>query len=103
VTKGLEGWTTINEELYNNVQIFASATPVAKGRQIQMPRAKKGEPADPGAKGSEVEAVVAWTNEFGPKKTRIFSTTIGHNNETVADDRYLELVTRGILWAAGRL
>ncbi|MCB1205247.1 MAG: ThuA domain-containing protein [Verrucomicrobiae bacterium] len=103
VTKGLEGWTTINEELYNNVQIFDSASPLATGRQIQMPKVKKGEKPDPEAKGTEVESVVAWTNQYGPKKTRIFSTTIGHNNETVADDRYLDLVTRGILWATGRL
>lgn len=103
VTKGLGNWTTINEELYNNVQIFPSARPLATGRQIQKPRPKKGEAPDPNAKGTEVEAVVAWTNEYGPKKTRIFSTTIGHNNETVADDRYLDLVTRGLLWAVGRL
>ena len=51
----------------------------------------------------DVETVVAWTNEFGPKKTHIFSTTIGHNNETVADARYLDMVTRGVLWAAGKL
>ena len=67
-----------------------------------MPKVKKGDTPDPNAKGTEVEAVVAWTNHYGPNKTRIFSTTIGHNNETVADDRYLELVTRGILWATGR-
>jgi len=103
ITKGLEGWTTINEELYNNIQVFGTAKPLATGKQVQMPKVKKGEAPDPNAKGTEVEAVVAWTNEYGPKKTRIFSTTIGHNNETVADDRYLELVTRGILWAAGRL
>ena len=48
-------------------------------------------------------AVVAWVNEYGPNKTRIFSTSLGHNNATVADDRYLDLVTRGLLWAAGRL
>ena len=44
-----------------------------------------------------------WTNEFGAKKTRIFSTTLGHNNDTVADARYLDMVTRGVLWAAGKL
>ena len=102
VTKGLAGWTTINEELYNNVQIFDTAKPLATGKQVQMPKVKKGDTPDPNAKGTEVEAVVAWTNHYGPNKTRIFSTTIGHNNETVADDRYLELVTRGILWATGR-
>jgi type 1 glutamine amidotransferase len=103
ITKGLEGWTTINEELYNNVQIFDTAKPLATGKQVQMPKVKKGETPDPNAKGTEATAVVAWTNHYGPKKTRIFSTTIGHNNETVADDRYLELVTRGILWATGRI
>ena len=103
ITKGLNGWTTINEELYNNIQIFDTAHALAKGRQIQKPRKKKGKKADPNAKGVEVESVVAWTNEYGPKKTRIFSTTIGHNNETVADDRYLDLVTRGLLWATDHL
>jgi len=47
--------------------------------------------------------VVAWTNEYGPKKTRIFSTSLGHNNDTVADGRYLDLVCRGILWTTGNL
>lgn len=103
VTKGLANWTTINEELYNNIQVFPGATPLAKGLQTQMPRPKKGEAPDPNAKGKEVEAVVAWTNLYGPDKTRIFSTTIGHNNETVADDRYLDLVARGILWTTGRM
>ncbi len=103
ITKGFEAWTTINEELYNNVQIFSSAKALASGKQMQMPKVKKGEKPDPKAKGTEAEAVVAWTNEYGPKKTRIFSTTIGHNNETVADDRYMDLVTRGLLWVTGRL
>ncbi len=85
VTKGLADWTTINEELYNNVQILPTAKPLAKGKQEKS------------------ETVVAWTNEFGPSKTRIFSTTIGHNTATVADDRYLDLVARGLLWACGKL
>ena len=103
VTQGLNGWTTINEELYNNVQIFPTAKPLASGRQIQMPRVKKGEKPNPDAKPVEANAVVAWTNEYGPNKTRIFSTTLGHNNETVADARYLDLITRGLLWSAGKL
>ncbi|MFU8893721.1 MAG: hypothetical protein ACNA8L_08845 [Luteolibacter sp.] len=41
-------------------------------------------------KQGKQEAVVAWTNLYGPKKTRVFSTTIGHNNETVADARSLK-------------
>lgn len=103
ITVGLANWTTIKEELYNNIEIYPSARPLAKGLQMVKPRPKKGEPADPNAKAAPVEAVVAWTNEYGPGKTRIFSTTIGHNNETVADDRYLDLVARGLLWATGKI
>ena len=52
---------------------------------------------------SESESVVVWTNEYGPKKARVFATTIGHNNATVDDPRYLDLIARGVLWAAGKL
>jgi putative membrane-bound dehydrogenase-like protein len=92
ITKGLTDWTTINEELYNNVKMHGGK-PLAVGTQSQ--KSKDGE--------APVESVVAWTNEYGPNKTRIFSTTIGHNNETVADARYLDLVTRGLLWSCDKL
>ncbi|MCB1208689.1 MAG: ThuA domain-containing protein [Verrucomicrobiales bacterium] len=103
ITKGMTGWTTVDEELYNNVQIFPSAHALATGKQMQKPKVKKGEKADPNAVAQEVTSVVAWTNEFGPNKTRIFSTTIGHQNETVGDARYLDLVSNGLLWATGHL
>jgi hypothetical protein len=44
---------------------------------------------------------VVWTNET--QGARSFSTTIGHNNGTVADARYLDLVTRGLLWSCDKL
>ena len=102
ITQGLADWTTINEELYNNIQIL-TGKPLATGVQIVPPKAKKGETLPPDAKSTEATSVVAWTNEYGPNKTKIFSTTIGHNTETVADARYLDLVTRGILWATGHI
>ncbi|MFK5923648.1 MAG: ThuA domain-containing protein [Verrucomicrobiota bacterium] len=98
ISKSLVNWTTINEELYNNVQVFDTAHVLAKGTQMQKPRKKKGKKANPNAKAKKAVSVVVWTNEYGPNKTRIFSTTIGHNTETVADDKYLDLVTRGLLW-----
>lgn len=97
ITKGLEGWTTINEELYNNIQVLPSAKPLANGAQ-PLPGRK-----DADGKPAETKAVVAWTNEYGPGKTRVFSTSLGHNNDTVGDDRYLDLIARGLLWAAGKL
>ncbi len=84
-TAGLNNWTTINEELYNNIRILEGTTPLAKGTQ------------------EKEETIVAWAHEYGPKKTKVFSTTIGHNNETVANPQYLDLVTRGILWSTGHL
>lgn len=85
ITHGLENWTTVNEELYNNISVRDSATALAKGKQ-----------------GND-ETIVAWTNVYGDKKTRVFSTTLGHNNETVSDARYLDFVTRGLLWACDKL
>ncbi len=92
LTRGLADWTTINEELYNNIQILPTAKPLARGRQLT--KNKDGTP-------KETETVVTWVNDY--QGTRVFSTTIGHNNATVEDARYLDLVTRGLLWACGKL
>jgi hypothetical protein len=94
IVKGLEDWATIHEEHYNNVHIFDTAHPLAHGKQVLRQE-------DGSSKTNDF--VVVWTNEYGPNKTRVFSTTIGHNNETVSDPRYLDLVTRGVLWATGHL
>lgn len=92
ITETLKDWTTINEELYNNLKIFDSAHALATG--TQKIRNRDGEERI-------VETVVTWINTYG--NTRVFSTTIGHNNETVNDPRYLDLVTRGLLWACDKL
>jgi type 1 glutamine amidotransferase len=86
VTKGMEDWKTIKEELYNNLtgKVLDTAKPLVHGKQGKQ------------------ETVVVWTNTYN-KNTKVFCTTLGHNNETVADDRYLDLVTRGLLWATGHL
>lgn len=94
ITRGFKDWRTYKEELYNNVSIFDSATALASGKQ-KVTRRNGEERVD--------EAVVVWTNEYGPKKTKVFSTTLGHYSETVGDTRYLDLVTRGLLWATGHL
>lgn len=92
--KGMANWTTIKEELYNNIQV-TSAHPIAKGKQAFKDK-KTGE-------AKVAETVVAWANEYGPNKTKIWSTTIGHNNDTVSDARYLDMITRAVLWTAGKL
>ncbi len=94
VSTGLGDWTTIREEHYNNVQVFPTAHALAHG--IQVINNKAGEPQRTN------DFVVAWENIY-QGKTRVFSTTIGHNNETVSDTRYLDLVTRGVLWACDKI
>lgn len=89
---GWDTWTTGNEELYNNVQLLKTAVPLH--RSTQMVKQKDGSM-------QEVAAVVTWTNDFDG--TRVFSTSVGHVNETIADDRYLDLVTRGVLWSCDKL
>lgn len=92
ITKGLTGWTTGREELYNNIQLFPSATVLARATQTTKGR---------DGTTKESEAVVAWANEF--QGARVFTTSVGHNNVTVEDARYLDLVARGLLWACRKL
>lgn len=95
ITRGLKGWTTQNEELYNNSsgKLLETARPLALGRQ--MFKNKDGQDVT-------AEAVCVWTNTYN-EKTRVFATTLGHNNVTVGDERYLDLVARGLLWSVGKL
>ncbi|MDG1510229.1 MAG: ThuA domain-containing protein [Mariniblastus sp.] len=86
VVQGMEDWTIEKDELYNNAKLFG-AKPIATGTQTYE---RKG-------KINKQDAIVIWSNEV--KGTRSFSMSIGHYTEGVADDRYLDLVTRGILWA----
>ncbi len=47
------------------------------------------------------EETCIWTNQYG--KGRVFGTTLGHHNETVAAPEFLDMLTRGTLWACGKL
>ena len=86
ITKGLENWKTVNEELYNNIQgkLLDTGHALARGKQ------------------GATDNIVAWTNLYAGK-AKVFATTIGHNNATVGDDKYLDLVTRGLLWSCDKL
>ncbi|MEP6757446.1 MAG: ThuA domain-containing protein [Chthonomonadales bacterium] len=95
ITKDVKDWTTVNEELYNNIdgKLLDTARALATGKQSYK-----------NAQGEMVETttVVAWINIYNAK-TRVFCTTIGHNNETVSDPRYLDMVTKGLLWSTRHL
>lgn len=101
VSEGLENFRTTTDELYNNVRVFEGVTPVAIGRQ-ERPPTRKRLAADPNAAPTVEKAVVAWTHEYGPKNARVFCVTLGHTDAVVESGPYLDLVARGVAWAAGR-
>ncbi|MEN8735506.1 MAG: ThuA domain-containing protein [Lentimonas sp.] len=86
VMKGMSNWTTPKGELYFINKTYPGMTPLAESKSN---------------KTGKMETNV-WVNEYGPKQTRVFATTIGHHNETMMQSQYMELVTRGFLWAAGK-
>ncbi len=92
IAAGFVPYTTGKDELYNNLSTF-DVTPVLTGVQpesgIEADRARV--------------YTVAWTHTYGPKGARVFSTTLAHNMAVMDDPRFLDLVARGVLWAAGRL
>jgi len=94
IIRGFENWTTINEELYNNSagKLLDTAIPLARGHQVTKNKQ--------GAENTS-DYIVVWTNDYHGAK--VFATTIGHNNQTVADPRYLDMVARGLLWSCGKL
>ncbi len=79
------GWANPAGELYWIEKVWETAHPLASAKNREQGN----------------EEVCVWTNQFG--KGRVFGTTLGHHNETVNDPVYLNLVTRGVLWAAGKL
>lgn len=90
IVKGMEDYISGNDELYNNIHVYEGVTVLANGKQTNK-------------KGKTSEAVVAWKHEFGPKKARVVGLTLGHFNEIVSDDRYLDFVARSILWSVKKL
>jgi putative heme-binding domain-containing protein len=71
-------------ELYHSIRLFDTATALG-----QANRQSDKEPQ-----------TCIWTNQYG--KGRVFATTIGHYNETMAEPKYLDMLTRGLLWACDR-
>lgn len=80
-----DGWKTPNGELYKIEKLWPKAKPLAQAW----------------GEDTKKDHVVVWTNTYG--KGRVFGTTIGHHTATVEQPEYLDLVTRGLLWACGKL
>ena len=79
------GWANPAGELYWIEKVWETAHPLASSRNQE--------------KGNE--EVCVWTNDY--RGTRVFGTTLGHHNETVDSPEFLDLLTRGTLWACDKL
>jgi len=78
-------WKTGNEELYAIEKVWPDTTPLAQAYALD----------------NKKDHAVIWTHTFG--KGRIFGTTLAHNNVTMSDPVYLDMLTRGLLWASDKL
>lgn len=86
ILKGVAAdWTTPMDELYVIEKVWPNTKALATSVSEQD---KKTYP-------------VVWVNQYG--KARVFGTTYGHSDDTWHDQNFLTLVSRGTLWAAGRL
>ena len=83
--KGLPAqWHDTEDELYEIKKLWPNCVPLGKGIGVE-----------------KAEHVCIWANTYG--KARVFGTSLGHGNETVGDAVYLDLVSRGLLWACNKL
>lgn len=80
-----EVWKTPNGELYVIENIWPNCTPLAAAYSPE----------------TESDQPCIWINNYD--NVRIFGTTLGHHNETMMADEWLDTVSRGVLWAVNQL
>ncbi len=78
-------WLDKGDELYKNEILYPGFVPLAKAF----------------GEDTQKDHNLIWVNTNG--KGKVFGTTMGHTNATMSDPVYLDLVTRGLLWACGKL
>jgi len=79
-------WQDDPDELYEIKKVWEHCTPLAEALT---------------PKNESDRHPCIWVNTYG--KARVFGTTLGHGNETMQRTEYLDLVTRGLLWACDKL
>ncbi len=78
-------WTNPQGELYHIAKVWDTAHVLGASKE----------------KNQGDEHVCVWTNQYGDAK--VFGTTLGHHNETMEADTFLNMLTRGTLWACDKL
>lgn len=80
-----ENWSVAKGELYVIEKEWPNCVPLATAYGV----------------GTKKDQTVIWTNTIG--KARVFGNSLGHANTTFEDPAYLDLMTRGLLWACDKL
>ena len=70
-------------ELYHSIKLFDTATVLGQAKRKS---------------DGELQTCI-WTNKYG--KGNVFATTVGHYNETLAEPKWLDMFTKGLLWSVG--
>lgn len=80
-----ETWLTPADEVYVIEEVWGNITPLARTFGVE----------------TEEYQTVTWTHQV--EGTRIFATTLGHNNEMFEQEEFLDKIANGILWAVNEL
>jgi type 1 glutamine amidotransferase len=78
------GWHSDQGELYQITKRGDNCKPLATARSRETWK----------------DETCVWTNQFG--NGRVFGTTLGHYNSEVSSRQFLDVLTRGILWACDK-
>lgn len=85
IMKGFKkDWVTPKDELYIVEKVWPTTTTLAVSKSEK----------------TEKEQPVIWVNDY--QGTRVFGTTYGHSDDTFRDDTFIDLIARGLVWAAGK-
>ena len=85
IMRGFENWLTPQGELYIVEKTWPNTTPLATAYGAE----------------TQTDHTVIWTNTY--QGVRVFGTTLGHHNETMLTDEWLNIISKGLLWACNKL
>ncbi|MCA9058239.1 MAG: ThuA domain-containing protein [Planctomycetaceae bacterium] len=78
-------WQSPNGELYKIEKVWPNCIPLAQAYGAD----------------TKLDHPVVWVNTFG--RARVFGTSLGHHNETMNTEVWLNLVSRGVLWTTEKI
>jgi type 1 glutamine amidotransferase len=89
ITKGWpDDWKTTGDEQYVTEEVYPDTVKLLISTGVSE-------------KAQHPENVVAWEHTFG--KGRVFGSTLGHDQHTIEDPHYLQLIANGLLWSVDKL